>query len=98
MSFEQQNLWESIEITPEKWSQDPWGNEGNGFWVVAIIGNNIIWYNDIEEGFNQSTYTTYGEFDDYWCNQDELEWCVQHVLEKIRSGVGISKQQDRHGR
>lgn len=28
-----------------------YGDEGNGFWVVAIYGKNIIWYNDIEDGY-----------------------------------------------
>ena len=23
-----------------------------GFWVVAIVGRNVIWYNDVEEGFD----------------------------------------------
>ncbi len=42
MSLPQRNLWESIRIDPEKWEQHPYGDEGNGFWVVAIYGKNII--------------------------------------------------------
>ena len=86
MSFEQRHLWEAIKICPEKWTQHPWGDEGNGFWVVGIIGNTIVWYNDIEDGFNASEYEAHGEFTDYWCNQDELGWCVQNLLDRIKSG------------
>ena len=86
MSPPQQNLWEAIKIDPIKWSQEPYGNQGGGFWVLALIGNTAIWYNDIEEGFNRSKYTKYGQIDQYWCNQDQLEWAVQHILDEIRDG------------
>ena len=84
MSLQQRKVWEVVKIQPEKWQQEPWGNEGKGFWVVAIIGNSVIWFNDIEDGYNQSTYTKYGEFDDYWCNQDELEWAVQKIINMLK--------------
>jgi hypothetical protein len=73
-------------ITPEKWQQDPYGKEGGGFWVVALIGTTVVWYNDIEEGFNRSCYSRYGFIDDYWCNQDELEWAIQALLKLIETG------------
>ena len=84
MSIRQARLWDAIRIQPEKWAQDPWGVEGGGFWVVAIIGNTVIWYNDIEEGFNTSNYERYGVINEYWCNQDDLE----HVVYRILSLVG----------
>lgn len=90
MSLEQKRLWEVVQIVPEKWSQHPWGNEGGGFWVVGIIGSNVIWYNDIEDGFNRSTFTKFGEIDKYWCNQDELEWTVQNIINEIRDGYDSS--------
>lgn len=80
MSFQQRNFWEIIRIDPEKWIQNPWGEEGNGFWVVAIIGKTVVWYNDIEDGYNRSTFSKYGKINEYWCNQDELEWVVQHIM------------------
>ena len=87
MSLPQQRLWDAIKVTPEKWSQEPWGNEGGGFWVVAIYGKTVIWFNDIEDGFNRSEYEKYGVIKDYWCNQDELEWIVQHVINEIKEGI-----------
>ncbi len=90
MSLEQRRIWGLIKIHPEKWSQNPWGNKGNGFWVVAIIGNYVIWYNDIEDGFNQSSYTLYGTINEYWCNQDELEVAVQNIINQLRDGYDSS--------
>ena len=86
MTPPQRNLWEVIRIDPEKWKQEPWGKEGNGFWVVAIFGKTVVWYNDIEDGFNRSSYTNYGEIKEYWCNQNELELIVQHILNEIKDG------------
>ncbi len=86
MSPEQQKVWEAIKICPEKWSESTYGKEGGGFWVVAIIGGSIIWYNDIEHGYNQSTYKIYGVINEYWCNQDELEWAVQSIIDILKTG------------
>ena len=83
MSIRQARLWDAIRIQPEKWAQDPWGVEGGGFWVVAIIGNTVIWYNDIEEGFNTSNYERYGVINEYWCNQDDLEHVVYRILSLV---------------
>ncbi|MGR9053818.1 MAG: hypothetical protein ACU84J_14325 [Gammaproteobacteria bacterium] len=86
MSLSQRRLWETIRIVPEKWKLDPWGNQGDGFWVVGLIGNSVVWYNDIENGFNKSTFSHYGEINEYWCNQDELEWTIQHIINEINDG------------
>ncbi|MBN1009126.1 hypothetical protein [Amphritea pacifica] len=86
MSLEQRKIWDVIKIEPKKWHQEPWGNEGGGFWVVALIGDRVIWYNDIEDGFNQSTYTEYGRINEYWCCQDELEWAVDNIINLLRDG------------
>ena len=79
----QKRLWEAISADPVKWQQEPFGSQGGGFWIVAIYGSNVIWYNDIEDGFNRSHWSTFGKIDDYWCNQDELEWTVQHLLDEL---------------
>ena len=79
-------LWENIKILPEKWTEQTYGTVGGGFWVVAIIGNRVIWFNDIEDGFNCSSYVVAGKLAEYFCNQDELEMAVQHVLTIIETG------------
>lgn len=82
----QRRLWEAIRISPEKWQQEPYGSEGAGFWVVGILGALVVWYNDIEDGFNYSKYERFGTIEEYWCNQDRLEWILQTLLGYIESG------------
>ena len=83
MNVAQQRLWQAIRIEPERWQQQPYGDAGGGFWVIAIVGRTVIWYNDIEDGFNRSRYSKYGTIDDYWCNQDELELTVQYLMSAV---------------
>lgn len=73
-------LWQAIKIAPQKWCELSYGTQGGGFWVVALLGENAIWYNDIEDGFNRSSYRSFGQLDSYGCNQDELEHAVRGVL------------------
>ncbi len=80
---EQRNFWDIIRIEPEKWEEKEYGNEGGGFWVVAIFGKEVIWYNDIEDGFNISKYVKYGEIKTYECSQNELNWSVIGIMERI---------------
>ena len=80
MTIPQRNLWESIRIDPEKWEQHPYGDEGNGFWAVAILGRTVVWYNDIEEGFNISKYSKIGIIDEYYCDQNELHIVIRRLL------------------
>jgi hypothetical protein len=86
MSVRQRRLWNTIQIIPEKWSQTPFGDEGGGFWAVGLIGSIVVWFNDIEDGFNRSKYTRCGVIDDYWCNQDELEQTVERLLNLVDTG------------
>ena len=84
------NFWTMIKIEPEKWSEEQYGKEGEGFWVVAICGRKVIWYNDIEEGFNISQYCNYGKIDEYYCNQDDLNWIVAKLFNEIKfSGIAF---------
>ena len=89
MTPAQQHLWNAIRIDPEKWQQHPYGDNGEGFWVVAIVGRTVLWYNDIEEGFNRSRYSAYGTIDDYLCNQDELEVAVRYLLNALELGTDL---------
>ena len=86
MTDVQLNLWALIRIKPTKWSEVNYGAEGGGFWAVGIIGKNVIWFNDIEWGFNRSPFFEYGAIGDYRCNQDELEYQLQDLIEFIESG------------
>ncbi|WP_157885930.1 hypothetical protein [Chryseobacterium glaciei] len=80
------NFWQLIKIDPIKWKEEEYGDEGGGFWVVAICGKKVVWYNDIEEGFNISNYTKWGKIDEYYCNQDEINIAVLRMYELITFG------------
>ncbi len=64
------NLWKLIKILPEKWKEPEHGMKGGGFWAVAVIGEQVIWYNDIEEGFDRSRFTEYGTISEYGSGQN----------------------------
>lgn len=63
-----QAAWHAMRIEPEKWQCSPWGDAGGGFWAVAVKDHQVVWYNDIEDGFNVSPFTRWGTIDEYWCN------------------------------
>jgi hypothetical protein len=82
-------LWNLVKIHPVKWSACACGEMGGGFWVVGIVGNLILWYNDIENGFNVSRYIIHGEIAEYYCNQDELDIAVMRLYGMIENGIGL---------
>jgi hypothetical protein len=84
---DQQRFFAQVRIAPAKWQLPPWGDDGGGFWAVAVYGNRVLWYNDIEDGFNVSTFVVPGEIPqgEYWCNQDELRW----ALPRLQGDLGI---------
>lgn len=86
---ELKNFWDLIKINPTKWKEKEYGEMGGGFWVVAICGYKVMWYNDIEEGFNISNYKTFGKIEDYCCNQDELIWSVSKLFKLVKFGGEI---------
>jgi len=90
MSIREQRLWESIAVGPEKWAQHPYGELGGGFWVVGIIGSIVVWYNDIEDGFNCLRYANHGVIGEYWCNQDSLDVSVRKLLARIDHGYDLA--------
>jgi hypothetical protein len=88
----ERRFWDAISINPEKWEQVPYGVQGGGFWAVAILGKTVVWYNDIEDGFNYSSYERFGTIptEEYWCNQDELEWPVRRLMRYVDTGQAAS--------
>ncbi len=71
---EDRDLFSRVAIEPVKWQLSPWGDLGGGFWVVAVMEDRVLWYNDIEDGFNVSRFVTLGTIPstEYWCNQSKL--------------------------
>lgn len=80
-------MWRAIRVTPAKWQQHPWGDQGGGFGIVAIFGEYVLWFNDIEWGFNLSRYSEFGTIDEYCCNQDELQHSVSQIQQLTQNGT-----------
>lgn len=91
MTNPQKRIWSAIAIEPAKWEQHPFGDEGGGFWVVAILGASVIWYNDRDEGFNRSSYSEFGRIDEYFCNHDELDVALQYLENVLKDGKDLIK-------
>ena len=83
MEPQARSLWNLIRVRPVKWELHPWGDEGGGFWIVGILGTQVVWFNDIEDGFNVSCYETPGVIAEYRCNQDELHHTMHALLRQI---------------
>lgn len=81
-------FWERVRVRLVKWQLSPWGDVGGGFWVVAVLGQECIWYNDIEDGFNVSRFEEFGRIADYNCGQAELDRCVGGYFEWFMQTVG----------
>lgn len=81
MSLGELRDWEKISIKPSKWIEPTFGSDGEGFWVVGKFRNHIIWYNDIENGFNISTFKHYGKIDYYAAEQDDLRWTIRKLFD-----------------
>ena len=82
----QQRLWDLIKFTPRRWSESNYGDETDGFWAVGVFGNQVLWYNEIEDGFNLSPFTEFGRIDEYWCDQLELRHVLSRLVYHISDG------------
>jgi len=87
MDPEVARFWEGVRVPPEKWAQHPYGDVGGGFWVVGLVGTTVLWFNDIEDGFNSSRYVKLGHIDEYWCDQHELDVALVRLLTQIKDGT-----------
>lgn len=79
MSSENFQFWNEIKFTPIKWAEQEFEDEGAGFWAVAKYKNFVIYYNDIEEGFNISEFENEGKIKQYNAEQDELQFALMKL-------------------
>ena len=79
-------LWDLINVPPVMWRDHPWNNPCHGYWVVAVLGQLAIWYNDREDGFQVNHFRIYGTLDEYGCQQDELHHILWWLWKHIETG------------
>ena len=72
-------FWNSIKIVPEKRQVRFYSNE-DYFWIVGKIKNYMIYYNDIEEGFNISLENNLSYIEVTSAEQDELHFALIKLL------------------
>ncbi len=83
MNPTQARLWELVRFLPQKWNGKLNSNTNHSFWVVAIVGPSVIFYDDIEYGFGLTRYSTFGTIDGYRSGEAPLEQAVQDVLNNL---------------
>lgn len=85
MSWKQRYLWDSMKVAPVQWEL-----RGDGpCWVVALLGETVIYYNHFEHGFNRSAWSKFGVIDNYQSLQFGLEDAVQMQLTIIERGYDV---------
>ena len=96
-SDEQRAYFRTVAFEPAKWEQSPYGDEGGGFWAVAAEDDRVLWYNDIEDGFNVSTFAAWGTIpaSEYWCNQDTLKAALPALMGQRTWKAGPPEPLDR---
>ena len=77
LNSQQETYWNKIRLSPEIWKCIDVIEDY--FWVVAQTNKYVVWYNDIEESFNLSSYQIAGEIREYHASKQELN----NVLEKL---------------
>lgn len=87
LSDTQRSFFAAVRIEPERWRLSPWGDQDGGFWVVAVHGSRVLWLNDIEDGFQVSSFTERGRIPDaeYFCNNDGF----RRALLRLEGDLGI---------
>ena len=86
MSFKQRKLWSVIKRMPEEWELKGYGP----CWVVALLGQSVIYHNHFEHGFNRSSWSKFGFIDHYQSLQHGLEESIQQQLDIIATGYDVS--------
>ena len=78
-------LWERVRIAPEPWTQHQYPG-GQPFWVVAILGNRCLHFNDVEGGWGWGRFSEWGQVGESHCQQDEIHHVVEQTLFAIDHG------------
>ena len=76
-----QNIWRLIKCEPELWEIP---DEGR-VWVSGLMGKKALWWNSIEEGWNFSRFSQYGQIDEGGWETDEIShviWKIINVIEE----------------
>jgi hypothetical protein len=76
---ESANLFKQIRVIPYAVPIHR-GSKIESVFVVAKKGQNILFYEDVEEGFEWSSLNSSGQIESYFCNQWELSLALKQVF------------------
>lgn len=76
---EQQATFEEYRVTSRKAAIERYGKVEHVF-AVAQRGDEVMYYEDIEDSFNFSPTDADGMMLQHWCNQDELTYALWHWM------------------
>ena len=86
MAVKQRRAWDAISIHPEPWLYRLEDGRDNHVWVVALIGQSVISYNEWDGGFDRSHFARYGEIAQFGWGDGSLGVVVQGVLNELEFG------------
>ena len=61
--------------------------------IVAQNGDEVMYYEDVEDGFNFSPLDSEGQIAQHWCNKDEIKFALWHWMGKphaFRMGPAVA--------
>lgn len=74
------DFWRLIKLnTPEIWENSE-GGDSEYLWVVAIMGNKCVFYNDTAQGFNIAIYESWGTVEEYHSKTTELHDLISEIV------------------
>ncbi len=85
MSPEQARIWECAKIMPAKWNKPRYGAAQREFWAVAVMGQTVVWYDDIEDGFVVTECIRFGTIAGESSGDMSLEGATQVLINRLSS-------------
>jgi hypothetical protein len=59
--------------------------------IVAQCWNEVMYYEEVEDGFSFSIIDENGKILEHWCNQDELKYALWHWM-VVHRNIGLCLQ------
>lgn len=75
-------LWNLIAIEPVRWRCDQY-EEAEDPWVIAVMGERCIYYNEVEEGWGWGGFSSWGVISAYHWEQYEIPQVVVRTLHAL---------------
>ena len=83
MSPEQGRMWESAKVIPQQWNAPDYGAGRLRFWAVAVMGQTVVWYDDMEDGFAVTEYLEFGAIAGSSSGDMSLERAIQELINRL---------------